>query len=149
MRPWKPCTWLGDVYPMAWAKPPQVSQGGIISTGYVDGATWATTMVPTVGGQFAWPLLDVNDCVRNLVHAPCAATVGTLEGCVQGLVSAYPNARAVASTAPCTTFYETSDCQETVFQTVATGDGPCAGSLPIEANVTCHNPCTVLDAATE
>jgi hypothetical protein len=130
-------------YPDMEAIPPQSGgQVEVVAPGYVNGGAFGCV---DTSPQLLWVYLSQSDCVANLRHSACEATLSSLEQCVeylgdtQGLQGGNGSGWCTAAHSMCAAFEGASGCDQTVFQASIEGDGggACASSLPVEAGATC------------
>jgi hypothetical protein len=149
----KVCAWLIATYPLlpgesvsnfsnAEDSPP--------TPGYLSGNTYGATCG---NRQVTLVFLTEENCLLNLRHSPCQATLERLERCVSSVQSAI-EAEAVTLSASgaqcddagveaCNAFEAAASCDETVLQTnprqnLGYGGGlACVVALPVQPGVTC------------
>jgi hypothetical protein len=78
--------------------------------------TWCQELIPG-GGCVTQPSLA--DCVTNLLHAPCEATITSMNDCVASFFNSVGDARCVPVGAGCTAFSATPHCEQTVIMTLS------------------------------
>ncbi len=81
-----------------------------------------------------WP--TVEDCVRNILRTPCAATVAELDQCVDGVIAGW-EAHNLDPEAPCPTegscdAFLAANCDEVVVHRFTDGEGGGFGGLEVE-----------------
>lgn len=107
-------------YPLASMNPPPVraNQDGPFADNlpdYVGGyaATYCWMLVPN-GGCLTRP--TVVDCVANLLHAPCEATLTALDDCVDSFFDLQNQCGPIGQ--GCAPFTQASHCDETVIMSI-------------------------------
>jgi hypothetical protein len=116
-----------------------------VAAGYAGGPTQVCTVTSSTGvvTSLAMVWLGVDDCVANLQHAPCAASVSDLVACVDYFGEHAGDLDCASAAGVCSLYESASGCDETVIQANpdVVSNGPlaaeCAVSLPIVPGVTC------------
>jgi hypothetical protein len=127
------CAWLTQKE-VAFEHAPQGDSTAGLPAGYVRGGGEG---VGCGSEQLVWVTLNQQDCVLNLRHSPCAATMASLVECVNAWLGA-PNANggSLACSGGCSDFISSPSCSQTIF---AAGDaGVCAYALPISPDASCE-----------
>ncbi len=79
---------------------------------------------------------SVENCVRNILHAPCAASVAALDQCVDGVIAGW-SARQLAPEAPCPSAgscdaFLAASCDDVVVHEDGEGEGGNFGGFEVE-----------------
>jgi hypothetical protein len=141
------CASLNEVFPWYKGKrldSQEVALGCFTGAGDVSVAPTVLDGAPFDGRTVAWLMLTpLNKCVANLRHAPCQATVASLQACVQYWL-ANPETNDSPSYSDimtgCAAFEGAANCDETVFQThidVSNRDGYNQFALPVVTGNVC------------
>jgi hypothetical protein len=129
------CTWLGSQFESVSSNPLPTGTGNA-PAGYASGPGMGCSSgsPPAIG----WTGLSAQNCVLNLRHSPCAATVGSLTTCITYFVSTRNTTTNPSGTCPdiaesCNAFTGAAACDLTVLwqQTQPESTNACLGALPI------------------
>lgn len=112
-------TYVTQRYPNNHYEPPASPELGFQYPTYIQGygSTWCWDLVPG-GGCVTQPRID--DCVTNLLHAPCEATIVALDDCVDSFFNyddPAPTCNPVGG--GCAPFVSAPHCGETVIMTLS------------------------------
>ena len=110
---------------------------------YLAGTGFTCAEASNETTYFWWTQLPPDDCVLNLRHSPCAATVASLEQCVSYVAANYPGELqdGAQAYAVCKPFLSAPSCDETVFQSSASAATVgCGTGLPVETGLSCPPP---------
>jgi hypothetical protein len=119
------CEWyVFSAYPLSDIDPPptpQKEENGLIR-GY---AALYCYDAPFQGACLMRP--TVEDCVRNILHASCEATVEQLTTCVEGMIEGNLTGVGCPLAGTCDAFAQAANCEHTVvsvFEESSGGSGP-------------------------
>jgi len=157
----KVCAWLSASFPGPAAPVEAPDSGASIAgvgwpvPGYVTGAGFGCAGNAGVGGPVSLPLTWVDipesDCVPNLRHSACEATLASLESCIQYFAAHYTDFSCNDARAACAAYEGAAGCDETVLQghnePYSDSTEMCGMALPVEAGVTC--PASSADGGTD
>lgn len=139
------CSWLIQEFPdpSKIVPPPDSPEQGSIAPGYVSGQMIGCGAIGN-GNPIGWVYLDVRECVLNLRHTQCNASVASLKKCTAVFVADYPNGNlCMDALSACGDYVAHTECDETVIHSSPEPAGWidfCTGCLPMRSGVTCPAP---------
>ena len=147
------CAWLVAAYPTspcASGPPSNTDDCPLVVPGYVSARA---SGVECNQHEMLLEYLTQDNCILNLRHSPCQATVGVLEQCVGDVKAALESEFATSNSAgdicdgvvnaACAAFEAAPSCDETVFQAAQSHTKLCCGAeldctgVPVLPGVTC------------